>query len=164
MWSYIKWYTTPPPNENVMKYILFFLLLFTTSCTSQEQEKTVFIESALQQYIIEFLQEADERGFSPVDDIVNLKEIKFGYGNFLGATDHKSGIILINPFVLNDHLMTRAVVFHELFHAIYRLDHCHEQGNHIMCSGKPAGFTFAYYDDPGIWEATLDYEFNKIKK
>lgn len=59
---------------------------------------------------------------------------------------------------------TRTIVFHELFHALYDMDHCHEEGSDIMCAVRPYRFTYAIFYDENNWQKALDKEFARIKK
>lgn len=142
------------------KLITIFIILISLFSNSQELVK---IEPILEPYVLKFVEAASENNVSSIDKIIKLDSIVLVSNvDYLGLS--KKNSIYINEFCISDVLMLKAVVFHELFHSIYNIEHCHTTGLHIMCENKPNDFTFAYYYDNKKWDEMVKLEFNKIKK
>tara|TARA_R110000772_G_scaffold2410_1_gene8349 strand:+ start:58754 stop:59209 length:456 start_codon:yes stop_codon:yes gene_type:complete len=144
-----------------MRKILLLLLLFISSLGYSQ----VKITPILIPYVDEFIEEAKNRNIDVIPDLLKLEYIILAASpNKLGLYSEYNKIIYINYFIINDDMMARAVIFHELFHALYKLDHCHEEGLDLMCASKPLRFTFAYYHNDEVWHNELEKSFNRAKK
>tara|TARA_R110000851_G_scaffold57420_2_gene133761 strand:+ start:7115 stop:7582 length:468 start_codon:yes stop_codon:yes gene_type:complete len=143
---------------------LFLIIFFAVSSKGQntQKEETVFVAASLQPFVFDFIKEARKRGFDPLDRIISLDSIKFKNDNrTLGL--YANNNVYINPFLNIDSHIIKVVVFHELFHAVYKMPHCHKKCNHLMGAYKPENFTFSLYYNDEIWQTVLDIEFNRIK-
>jgi len=126
----------------------------------------VKIDPMLEPFVLEFIEAAMGRGIDVMPDLFKLDYIIVSTNTpqYLGLYAKPNKTVYINYFVLNDDMMARAVIFHELFHALYEMGHCHEEGLDLMCAGKPDRFTFAYYHNDEIWYEELEKTFNRAKK
>lgn len=155
-----------------MKYLLSLLVVLLLACSSSKgqyyvlqtspQEDSVYISNYLQPFVTEFILEAQSRGLDPTSRIVQLDSIVLNADNrYLGLAANNN--VYINVFLTIDTHISKVVLFHELFHAVYDLRHCHNECYHLMGATKPDTFTFSYYYDYDAWQKVLDIEFNKIK-
>lgn len=136
-----------------------FLVMFTTQGFSQEG---VWVETTLADLVKEFVKDAEDRGHDVVPILSNMKLIGFGESvkyPLLGYVTEKRDILLINEACKFDHLMLRTVLYHELGHAVLKLEHCDDcDENEIMNSKSPN--TFSVYSDPKKWRKYVDNLFN----
>ena len=125
-----------------------------------------YVDVLIEPYVDEFVEEATKRGFT--DTIERIKELDGIFmkymSQYLGLYNIRENTVYINPNILMDTVITRTIVFHELFHALYDMDHCHEEGSDIMCAVRPYRFTYAIFYDENNWQKALDKEFARIKK
>ena len=151
-----------------MKKILFiFICVIVTSCNSQPIEDPLDnTHEILRPHVESFIKEANKRGYYPTETISKMDTIGIINDPFiLGVYIPDLNIIFIEEATLNDANMREVVVFHELFHGVYKLGHCHQvPGPHLMCAGKPLNFKFSdWFCEDSIWQDVLDKEFNRIK-
>lgn len=149
---------------------LILVLIILVSCQVDNKKATqdsIYMDNILKGEVINFVMEAGKRDIDMdevTDRVMALDSIivSSDYPSTLGYFHNNN--IYINPYVLNDVLMLRAIMYHELFHATYGLIHCHEMGYDIMCKANGPNWTYGVYLNEAFWQASLDVEFNKIKE
>lgn len=146
------------------KFVLLLIILITSSIYSQDNQ--VKIDPMLEPFVVEFTEEAINRGIDAMPDLFKLDYIIVSTNTpqYLGLYNKPRKTVFINYFVLNDYMMARTVIFHELFHALYEMEHCHGEGLDLMCESKPRGFTFAYYHNDEVWQNELEKSFDRAKE
>lgn len=156
-----------------MRILIFTLMLLflPISCVGQEAEKP-FVDYRLQEYVLEFIEEGDKRGFDArpyiklLDSIYIKKDMDLLImGKYKPEYDGYtlSGEVQINVYCTVDSLMLRWVVFHELGHACGYLGHSCEACDNIMSKYPYKDFTYGIYIDEAVWHKYVNILFNNLK-
>lgn len=143
-----------------MKKILLILLIF--SCSETKKIKT---DKYLTPYVNAFLLDADVAGVNTktLTDSLNYI-IHYPLTNRLLGLYHKDNKqVVISTFILNNEIVVRRVVYHELAHV---LGLKHEDGG-IMTSGKSPRDIYMMYNNPvgdAVWYFQKEMLFKQILK
>lgn len=144
---------------------MLLLLVFSVIFVNCQESKSVWIDNSVLPYVDEFILEAKKRGKDVVPKIMDMEFIGFSRNlkfPIAGYVKKGDSVLVLNESIKFDSILFRAVVFHELGHAVLGLDHCIpkdgcEEGD-IMFHETPA--TFSIYANEEFWQKKLDRLFN----
>lgn len=146
-----------------MKRLLIFICLITLPWlgNSQNDESIVMNDPLIKEYFIDFIQEAENRGFDveskllgQINYILIVPEDQDNVKN-LAEYDAKVKFIKLSSKVKLDRLILKVNLYRELSHI---LGVPYDQGSIIMYRKKDNGFSYSFADDIEI----MDIEMNRI--
>lgn len=138
-----------------MKYIVC-IVLFSSFYFYNE----VKIAPLLEPHIASFVLEAQKRGINGMELVMQLDSIYIDHLPYPDLERTYKNKIVISPYVLQDTLITRCVVYHAMGHIMGKM---HDDSNPlaIMTSAKPNGFSYAIYANDSIWQEQVTLLFKK---
>ena len=148
------------------KLITILVLLLSTQMFSQLGEGSLAIDSRLEPYVEEFIEEGLERGFhlrgfliKKVDFILVVESFsKVHLGEKIGGISPDRRSLYISSKILKDSVLTRVTLFHELGHIIKNTDlHSCYNCDDIMAEFAPEDLIL--YRDEEFWDKIVDAYF-----
>lgn len=129
------------------------------------QSEGVFIDNRLAELVDEYIVEARERNIDVIPFLMTMDSIlisnQINYPTLGIATKDRKNVFIAD-YCLIEPIILRAVLFHELTHAIFNTDHFGCYDTSIMNEGAPESFYI--YKDEVLWEKMLDEMFGVEKK
>lgn len=135
-----------------MKTVFITLLLFITSCTklNNDTKSYFFVEAALRTEVVEYLKELEDAGievdygnrFIVVLSNLNI-DVKGAAGIAYGMNDDRGVFVRIDVKAWGSYNknLRRWLIWHELGHDIFNLEHEEHRGAKIMFPSMPYDVT-----------------------
>ena len=145
-------------------HVILMLLVGCLSHGQVPQQKGVVISRELLPYLKEYIKSAKHYGFdviphlSQMDSIVYSDRVQFPN---VGLAKMDGSQVLVNKAARIESLAVRAIMFHELSHAIFKLPHCEScESSDIMHPSSPKSFSI--FANEEFWKKKVEELFIRI--
>jgi len=122
------------------------------------------VDPTLARIVNEYVTEAEKRGCYIKEEVDNLEFVGFSYYLYfptVGATSPDFKMIVLSPYATLEYIILRAVLFHELTHAVFKMKEHDKKVGEIMYYSVPD--SFIQYQNPEYWQEKLDYLFSNVQ-
>jgi len=160
------------PSKNKFVYLLetlhtmkkLLLCLFALILLVSYPYDKIEISDELKPYVKEYKESLKQAGITYKAATQNVEEIKLsplGEG-ILGYYDKDTQTVYVSISVIDNPILTRAIVYHELGHAVGMTHSCYSC-YHIMSMYAHVENINKYYADDSFWDKVKKLHFDSMK-